>query len=67
MFGNRVKIDEDLLRRAKQCAEREGYASVEEFIAHALEKEIARLNEGEQPGDDEAEVRRRLQGLGYIE
>lgn len=66
MFGNRIKIDESLLEKAKQCAEREGYSSVDEFIAHAVEKEIARLDQGEQPGDEE-EVRKRLQGLGYIE
>ncbi len=66
MFGNRIKIDDVLLRKARECAEREGYSSVDEFVAHALEKEIARLEAGEQPGDEE-ETRKRLQGLGYIE
>ncbi len=65
MFGNRIKIDDVLLRKAKECAEREGYSSVDEFVAHALEKEIARLEAG-QSGDEE-EIRKRLQGLGYIE
>jgi hypothetical protein len=65
MFGNNVKIDDELLGRAKECAAREGYAAVEEFIAHAIEKEIARL-----AGDDsggEKDVGERLRGLGYIE
>ncbi len=66
MFGNRIKIDEQLLAKAKECAEREGYASVDEFISHVLEKEIARLNSGEQQ-DDQEQVRKHLQGLGYIE
>jgi hypothetical protein len=65
MFGNNIKIDDDLLRQAKECAAREGYASVEEFIAHAVEKEIARLA-GDQ-GSGEQEIGERLRGLGYIE
>jgi hypothetical protein len=40
----------------------EGYSSVEEFITHALEKELAVLEEA----DSEEEIRKRLQGLGYI-
>lgn len=66
MFGNRIKIDEDLLERARQCANREGYSSVEEFIAHVLEKEIERLNQSDSSADQE-EIRKRLQGLGYID
>lgn len=66
MFGNRIKIDEGLLERARQCAKREGYSSVEEFIAHVLEKEIERLNQGDSSADQE-EIRKRLQGLGYID
>ncbi len=62
MFGSRVKIDRTLLERATRCAGPAGYATVEEFIEHAVEKELARL-EGD---DSEAAVRRRLKGLGYI-
>ena len=65
MFGNNLKLDEDLLRRAKECAAREGYATVEEFVAHAVEKEIARLATDQSGGEDE--VGERLRGLGYIE
>jgi hypothetical protein len=35
---------------------------VQEFITHALEKELAQLEEA----DSEDEIRKRLQGLGYI-
>ena len=66
MFGNRIKIDDDLLDRARQCANREGYSSIEEFIAHLLEKEIERLNQSDSSADEE-EIRKRLQGLGYID
>ena len=61
MFGN-VKLDKDLLKKIKMYAKIAGYSSVEEFITHALEKEIAQLEEAES----EDEIRKKLQGLGYI-
>ena len=62
MFGNNVKLDHVLLAKAKRYARVAGYSSVEEFIAHALEKELAKLDDAQT----EDEIRRRLQGLGYI-
>lgn len=62
MFGANVKLDKDLLARVKRYAEIAGYSSPEEFITHALEKELAKLEEA----DSEDEIRKRLQGLGYI-
>lgn len=62
MFGKNVKLEEDLLAKAKRYARIAGYSSVDEFIGHALEKELARLDDAR--GEDE--IRRRLQGLGYI-
>lgn len=61
MFG-RVKLDKGLLKKIKMYSEIAGYSSVEEFITHALEKEIALLEEA----DSEEEIRKKLQGLGYI-
>ena len=44
MFGsNRVKLDPDLLARAKRCASAAGYASVDEFVAHIVERAIREL------------------------
>ena len=40
-----------------------GYSSPEEFVHHVLEREIAKF---EQDGDSEEEIRKRMQGLGYI-
>ena len=65
MFGNNVKLDDELLRKAKECAAREGYATVEEFIAHTIEKEITRLSDDRK--EAEKEVSERLRGLGYID
>ena len=62
MFSSKVKIDKELLHKAKKYSEIAGYSSVEEFVAHALEKEIAKLEES----DSEEEIKKRLKGLGYI-
>ena len=64
MFGGgKIKIDKDLLEKVKKYAEIAGYSSPEEFVQHVLEKEIARFEQG---GDSEEEIRKRMQGLGYI-
>ena len=62
MFGSKIKIDEALLEKASKYASIAGYSSVEEFINHALEKEISKL----EGADSEAEIEKRLKGLGYI-
>jgi metal-responsive CopG/Arc/MetJ family transcriptional regulator len=62
MFGSRIKLDKALLTRVKRYADLAGYSSVEEFITHALEKEIAQLDEAES----EQEIKKKLKGLGYI-
>ncbi len=61
--GNKIKIDKDLLEKVKRAARIAGYSSTEEFVQHVLEREIAKLEEG---GDSEEEIRKRMQGLGYI-
>lgn len=58
----KIKIDKDLLAKIKRYAQTAGYSSEEEFITHALEKEVSRLEEA----DSEEEVKKKLQGLGYI-
>ncbi len=63
MFGgNKIKLDKDLLDRVKKYADIAGYSSVDEFITHALEKELSVLEEA----DSEEDIRKKLQGLGYI-
>jgi metal-responsive CopG/Arc/MetJ family transcriptional regulator len=62
MFGSGIKLDKDLLKKIKMYAKIAGYSSAEEFITHALEKEIAALEEA----DSEEEIKKKLQGLGYI-
>jgi Arc/MetJ family transcription regulator len=62
MFGTKIRIDKELLKKAEKCAATAGYASVEEFFTHVVEKEIARMEEAEF----EENAMKKLQGLGYI-
>jgi len=68
MFGShKVKIDGDLLEKVKKCTEACGYSSVDEFVLHVLEKEVDKvLPPGEETASREI-IRKRLQGLGYID
>jgi len=68
MFKNHVKLDDELYSKAKQCADLAGYSSVEEFVQHVVEKEIRQIL-GSDAAEDATpeEIKKRLQGLGYIE
>jgi hypothetical protein len=59
----KITIDAGLLDRARRAAEAAGYSSVEEFVAHCLEKALQQTKTDE-PEDPVAD---RLRGLGYIE
>jgi len=62
-MAKKIKIEQDLFEKAKKYAETAGYSSVDEFIAHMLEKEISKIEAGDGSVED---VEKRLQGLGYI-
>ncbi len=63
MFGDRkIKLDKALWQKIQRYAEIAGYSSADEFVTHALEKEIALLEES----DSDEEVKKKLRGLGYI-
>lgn len=64
MFGStvKVKLEKDLVEKIKKIAGIAGYSSPAEFITHALEKEMAQFEDA----DSEEEIKKRLQGLGYI-
>ncbi len=64
MFGKpSIKIDRDLMDRLRRAAQAGGYASVDEFVVHVLEKELSKIDEG---GASDEEIKKRLEGLGYI-
>jgi hypothetical protein len=58
-----LKLDKVLCDRARKHSEKAGYSSLEEFIQHALERELAKLEET----DSQEDVERKLKGLGYLE
>lgn len=58
----KVKIGDELFKKVKKISELAGYSSVDEFVTHALEKEVAAL----EGSDSEEEIKKKLQGLGYI-
>ena len=58
-----VKLKKTICDRARLVAEKAGYSSLEEFIEHALEKDLARLEEAESKED----LIHKLKGLGYLE
>jgi len=63
MFGGpKIKIEKELLERVKKMAKLSGYASVDEFVAHVLEKELANLDDA----GSEEDIKKKLEGLGYI-
>jgi hypothetical protein len=62
MFGSNIKLDKALLARVKRYADLAGYSSVDEFVTHVLEKELAKLD----GSDSEEDIRKKLKGLGYI-
>jgi metal-responsive CopG/Arc/MetJ family transcriptional regulator len=62
-----VKIDKSLYQRAGRAAAEAGYSSREEFIEHAIEKELVHYEAGESRAENRDEVLRKLKGLGYVE
>mgnify|MGYP003572293827 FL=1 len=63
MFGGgKIKIEKDLMERLKRVSDTAGYATVEEFITHILEKELANFEDAESDED----IKDKLKGLGYI-
>jgi len=58
-----VKLSKPLCERARSVVERAGYSSLEEFIEHAVERDLARLEQSESKED----LIRKMKGLGYLE
>lgn len=59
----KINLDAGLYDRAKSASEKLGYSSADEFVAHAVERELERL----KVEDAESQVADQLRGLGYIE
>ncbi len=61
-MAKKIKINDELYEKTKRIVEELGYASVDEFVTHVLEREV------NPPGmeDDDKAIVDRLKGLGYI-
>lgn len=57
-----IKLERDLVDRLKKVADIAGYATVDEFITHILEKELIHFEDTKNDED----IRAKLRGLGYI-
>ena len=65
MFGKKgIVLDPGLLQRAKDAAAKGGYASVDEYVAHLVERELSGSDDG--ASSDVDEIKKKLEGLGYI-
>ena len=61
MFAPKIRIDAGLLERARQRAKELQYDSVDDYIRHLIEQDLAKLSPAE-----EAAMQERLRGLGYL-
>ena len=57
-----VKLNKSLCERAQRAAAAAGYSSLEEFVEHAIEKELP--HHEQTPAKDE--LAHKLKGLGYL-
>ncbi len=64
MFGPKIKLDRGLYGKLKRIAGERGYSSVEEFVIHILEREVSKGGGGDN--QDEEEIKKKLEGLGYL-
>jgi metal-responsive CopG/Arc/MetJ family transcriptional regulator len=63
MFGkNKITLDKSLMERVEHAASQAGYSSVDEFVAHVLERELSKTDDA----SPDADVKKQLEGLGYI-
>jgi hypothetical protein len=63
MFGKKgIQLDPALMEKVRAAAEKAGYASVDEYVAHVLERELSRTDDA----STDADVKKKLEGLGYI-
>lgn len=63
MFGKKgIQLDPALMEKVRAAAAKAGYATPDEFVAHVLEKELSCSDDA----SNDADVKKKLEGLGYI-
>ena len=61
-----VRLTPALFQQATEAAARAGYSSLDEFVSHLIEKELARQVSPDSR-EAKAEIAKQLKGLGYLE
>jgi hypothetical protein len=61
----KLKLDSETFERIRKVSEIGGYSSPEEFVIHIIERELDTLDP--TSGESEEDIRRKMEGLGYIE
>jgi hypothetical protein len=59
----KVEFEDALWAKVKKHAENVGYSSPEEFVQHAVEKQI----DTAVTADDDLSAAKRMRGLGYLD
>ncbi len=65
MHKLKLKLDNETIERIRKVYEVGGYSSPEEFVIHIIERELEALDSGSN--ESEEDIRRKMEGLGYIE
>jgi Arc/MetJ-type ribon-helix-helix transcriptional regulator len=60
----KIKVDEQMMERIRKVARAGGYSSYGEFVIHVLGRELQKLDP--DTAESEEEIRKKMEGLGYI-
>lgn len=67
MFQKKIPVDKELFARASAFARGKGYTDLAEWVSDLMEEEMKRSRPGGPRGKEgDEDVKKRLQGLGYI-
>jgi metal-responsive CopG/Arc/MetJ family transcriptional regulator len=58
----KIELEDALWNKVKKYAETAGYSSGEEFVRHAVEKQIDTV-----PSADDSETASKIKGIGYLD
>ncbi|MEN8209587.1 MAG: hypothetical protein ABFR50_10100 [Candidatus Fermentibacteria bacterium] len=61
----KLKFDNVTVERIRKVSRIGGYSSSEEFLIHVIERELDSLDPAR--GESEEDIRKKMEGLGYIE
>lgn len=61
----KLRFDSAAIERIRKVSEAGGYSTPEEFLMHVIERELDSLDPSQ--GESEEEIRKKMEGLGYIE